>query len=207
MNQPECDAAKEAIFDLLGWGVPSEYLVDCGLSRQLLYYVFTELNLRLPSNLDIAGIRSYPPPPDSVIASSRQPSRADEASDLCGRMKASSFQDVSRGIPSPFDSPLRTIELEGIFPTCLPTPCLLLPTHSTVPTNRISKKFSENTPAQLFLIKSQALSMLTAQKKGLSSRELALKARTDELLCTATSSPPVSKVTPSTSSTPSFGLA
>ena len=34
----------------------------------MIYYVFTELNLRLPSNLDTVGIPPYPPPPD-VIAS------------------------------------------------------------------------------------------------------------------------------------------
>ena len=43
-------------------------MIDCGLSREIIYYVFTELNLRLPNNLDIVGIPPYPPPPD-VIAS------------------------------------------------------------------------------------------------------------------------------------------
>jgi hypothetical protein len=38
------------------------------MSKEIIYYVFTELNLRLPSNLDTAGIPPYPPAPD-VIAS------------------------------------------------------------------------------------------------------------------------------------------
>jgi hypothetical protein len=47
----EYDTAKDIVLDLLGWGVPPEYLVECGLSRELIYYVFTDLNLKLPPNL------------------------------------------------------------------------------------------------------------------------------------------------------------
>ena len=68
VTQRQYDTAKEVILDILGYGVPPEYLVDCGLSREIIYYVFTELNLRLPNNLDIVGIPPYPPPPD-VVAS------------------------------------------------------------------------------------------------------------------------------------------
>lgn len=38
--------------DILGYGVPPEYLIDCELSNAMIYYVFSELNLRLPSNLE-----------------------------------------------------------------------------------------------------------------------------------------------------------
>ncbi|KAH7908051.1 hypothetical protein BJ138DRAFT_1069425 [Hygrophoropsis aurantiaca] len=62
MTQIEYDSAKDIVLDLLGWGVPPEYLVDCGLSRHVVFYVFSELNLRLPSNLDINGIIQYPTP-------------------------------------------------------------------------------------------------------------------------------------------------
>ncbi|KAF8627471.1 hypothetical protein AX17_006283 [Amanita inopinata Kibby_2008] len=61
MNQPQYEAAKDIILDLLGWGVPPEYLVDCGLSKEIVFYVFTELNLRLPQNLDKAGLIPYTP--------------------------------------------------------------------------------------------------------------------------------------------------
>jgi hypothetical protein len=68
VTQRQYDTAKEVILDILGYGVPPEYLIDCGLSREIIYYVFTELNLRLPNNLDIVGSPPYPPSPD-VIAS------------------------------------------------------------------------------------------------------------------------------------------
>ncbi|THV00853.1 hypothetical protein K435DRAFT_431464 [Dendrothele bispora CBS 962.96] len=61
INQEQYDAAKDIVLDLLGWGVPPEYLVDCGLSREIVYYVFTELNLRFPNNLDITGLVPYNP--------------------------------------------------------------------------------------------------------------------------------------------------
>jgi len=68
VTQRQYDTSKEVILDILGYGVPPEYLIDCGISKEIIYYVFTELNLRLPSNLDTVGIPTYPPPPD-VIAS------------------------------------------------------------------------------------------------------------------------------------------
>ena len=57
----EYDTAKDIILDLLGWGVPSDFLVDCGLTKELVFYVFTELNLRLPNNFDSSGIIPYTP--------------------------------------------------------------------------------------------------------------------------------------------------
>ncbi|KAJ6605679.1 hypothetical protein B0H10DRAFT_2076626, partial [Mycena sp. CBHHK59/15] len=61
MNQDQYDTAKDIVLDLLGWGVPPDYLVDCNLSREIVYYVFSELNLRLPQNLDITGLIPYSP--------------------------------------------------------------------------------------------------------------------------------------------------
>lgn len=43
--QEFCEA-KMIILDLLGWGVPGEYLLSCGLARKSIYYAFRELNLR-----------------------------------------------------------------------------------------------------------------------------------------------------------------
>ncbi|KAF8272201.1 hypothetical protein EI94DRAFT_380519 [Lactarius quietus] len=68
LTQRQYDTAKEVILDILGYGVPPEYLIDCGLSREIIYYVFTELNLRLPNNLDIVGLPPYPPPPDMIAS-------------------------------------------------------------------------------------------------------------------------------------------
>ena len=62
MTQTQYNTAKDHILDLLGWGVPPEYLVECGLSREIVYFVFLELNLRLPTNLDVSGL---PPPPSA----------------------------------------------------------------------------------------------------------------------------------------------
>ncbi|KAM6494385.1 hypothetical protein JOM56_010746 [Amanita muscaria] len=61
MTQQQYDTAKDIVLDLLGWGVPPEYLVECGLSRELVFYVFAELNLRLPRNLDTTGLIPYTP--------------------------------------------------------------------------------------------------------------------------------------------------
>lgn len=69
MNQQQYDTAKDIILDLLGWGVPPEYLVECGLSREIVFYVFVELNLRLPQNLDTGGLIPYTP---ESVASARQ---------------------------------------------------------------------------------------------------------------------------------------
>lgn len=77
MNQEQYSAAKDIVLDLLGWAVPPEYLVDCGLSREIVYYVFSELNLRLPQNLDVKGLVPYPPAPemlDLVLLHTRQSS-------------------------------------------------------------------------------------------------------------------------------------
>ncbi|KAI6027504.1 hypothetical protein BKA83DRAFT_14431 [Pisolithus microcarpus] len=62
MTQQEYDTAKDVVLDLLGWGVPPEYLVEHGISRYIIYYVFTELNLRLPDNLDVSDLVPYPTP-------------------------------------------------------------------------------------------------------------------------------------------------
>lgn len=61
MNQHQYDTAKDIILDLLGWGVPPEYLIHCGLSREIVFYVFTELRLRLPADFNAAGIPPYTP--------------------------------------------------------------------------------------------------------------------------------------------------
>lgn len=62
VTEDQYNTAKDIVLDLLGWGVPPEYLVDCGLSRHVVFYVFTELNLRMPTNLDTNGLIPYPTP-------------------------------------------------------------------------------------------------------------------------------------------------
>ena len=56
VTQAQYDTAKDIILDLLGWGVPPDYLIRCGLSREMVYYAFLDFNLRLPDNFDITGL-------------------------------------------------------------------------------------------------------------------------------------------------------
>lgn len=61
----EIARAKDIVLDLLGWGVTPEYLVDAGVSSAALYAIFKDLNLRLPSNLDMPAaneVASVTPP-------------------------------------------------------------------------------------------------------------------------------------------------
>ncbi|KAG5648354.1 hypothetical protein DXG03_004926 [Asterophora parasitica] len=91
LNQEQYERAKDCVLDLLGWGVAPEYLVDCGLTREIVFYVFSELNLRLPQNLDTAGLVPFtadlrhlperqkssalmPPPPPPQVKRFSQPS-------------------------------------------------------------------------------------------------------------------------------------
>jgi hypothetical protein len=59
VTKEDLDRAKSLVLDLLGWGVTPEYLVECGLSPSVVYKIFTDLRLRLPSNLEV----SSPPSP------------------------------------------------------------------------------------------------------------------------------------------------
>ncbi len=68
VTQTQYDTCKDVILDLLGWGVPTDYLMSCGLSREVIYFVFTELNLRLPPNFDPTGLVPYIPEVDSAFA-------------------------------------------------------------------------------------------------------------------------------------------
>jgi hypothetical protein len=68
VTQAQYEIAKDVILDLLGWGVLPEYLVDCGLSREIVYYVFSELNLRLPTNLDLDGLLPYLSVPELFVS-------------------------------------------------------------------------------------------------------------------------------------------
>ncbi|KAF5360366.1 hypothetical protein D9756_004912 [Leucocoprinus leucothites] len=70
MTGMEYTTAKDIVLDLLGWGVPPQYLVDCGLSKDLVICVFTELQLKLPLELD-------GPHETDVSSSSGSPSHAD----------------------------------------------------------------------------------------------------------------------------------
>ncbi|KAL1742271.1 hypothetical protein HDZ31DRAFT_66138 [Schizophyllum fasciatum] len=61
ITQEQYDATKVMILDLLGWGIHPDLLHPMGLSREIIYYVFSELNLRFPANLDTTGLIPYTP--------------------------------------------------------------------------------------------------------------------------------------------------
>jgi hypothetical protein len=134
VTQDQYNTAKDIILDLLGWAVPPEYLLECNLSRQVIFYVFTELNLRLPSNLDITGLIPYPTPemlalmpvppslsPQSLHSSSSAmppPSVIPARASLAGRM---SIERIDTDTPSPDRSPYIKAEPSSPSTTDLPT--------------------------------------------------------------------------------------
>lgn len=54
VSPEELSQAKSLVLDLLGWGVEPEFLVTSGVSAEALYRIFTDLNLRLPQNLEVS---------------------------------------------------------------------------------------------------------------------------------------------------------
>ncbi|KAG2134668.1 hypothetical protein BD769DRAFT_461870 [Suillus cothurnatus] len=61
MTRQDLDHTKNLILDLLGWGVSPEYLVEAGVSAGVIYRVFTDLNIRLPTNLVLPPTRPLLP--------------------------------------------------------------------------------------------------------------------------------------------------
>jgi hypothetical protein len=55
VTEGQIDGAKGLVLDLLGWGVDPEHLVTAGVRPKLFYRIFTDLNLRLPTNLVLFG--------------------------------------------------------------------------------------------------------------------------------------------------------
>ena len=55
VTEGQIDDAKGLVLDLLGWGVDPEHLVTAGICPKLLYRIFTDLNLCLPTNLVLFG--------------------------------------------------------------------------------------------------------------------------------------------------------
>lgn len=72
VTQDQYEIVKDIILDLLGWGVPPTYLIDCGVSREAIFYVFSELNLALPEHFDVSAFVPYLPiPPQSLPESQK----------------------------------------------------------------------------------------------------------------------------------------
>ncbi|KAL0069833.1 hypothetical protein AAF712_003103 [Marasmius tenuissimus] len=80
MTQGQYDTAKDIVLDLLGWGVPPGYLVDCGLSREIVFYVFSELNLRLPDGFETHDLVPYNPSTVGLLVRAPAFTRAEPSS-------------------------------------------------------------------------------------------------------------------------------
>lgn len=115
MSQSQYDTAKDIVLDLLGWGVPPEYLVNCGLSREIIYYVFVDFNLRLPSNLDLAGLPPLPYPRNLHYTS---PEPISPPANISNRQRSQSNTSSSRpshghpSLPQKPSAPLGTLSTE-----------------------------------------------------------------------------------------------
>ena len=116
MTQGEYDLSKRIILDLLGVGVPPEYLVQCGLSRELIYFTFTELRLRLPAGFDTAGIPQYSPEFLESLFEIQKPVGNLDDVDSGSHVQQQATQltaDKQAGIASDSTSPTPTISVSG----------------------------------------------------------------------------------------------
>lgn len=95
MTPAQYDIAKGLMLDLLGWGVPPEYLVNCGVSREIVYYAFVELNLRLPANLDLTGL---PQLDSAYFSGSPEPLTPPPAHSPRQRSSSSAIRLMSRSV-------------------------------------------------------------------------------------------------------------
>ena len=120
VNQEQYDTTKDIILDLLGWGVPPTYFIDCGVSREAIYYVFSELNLAFPEGFDVSGLVPYvpellpgsplmppPPLPENRGGPTDVSSHHDSPSAVLSKIK------TSPGVSQPLDSS-PTVDLHDI---------------------------------------------------------------------------------------------
>ncbi|KAG1759131.1 hypothetical protein EDD22DRAFT_995734 [Suillus occidentalis] len=61
MTRQDLDHTKNLVLDLLCWGVSPECLAEAGVSAGVSYRVFTDINLRLPTNLALPPTRPLTP--------------------------------------------------------------------------------------------------------------------------------------------------
>ena len=92
------------ILDLLGVGVPPEYLMQCGVTRELIYFTFTELRLSLPLGFDTAGIPQYSPEfLQSLFESQKHVERLDTVSPT-SQMEDQEVQPAEKPSDTPSES-------------------------------------------------------------------------------------------------------
>ena len=94
-------------------GVPPEYLVQCGLSRELIYFTFTELRLRLPVGFDTAGIPQYSPEFLESLFEFQKPAGNLGVVNPVQQKAIQPIGDKQAGIPSGSTSVTPTISVSG----------------------------------------------------------------------------------------------
>lgn len=171
VTQAQYDTAKDIILDLLGWGVPPDYLVNCGLSREIVYYVFIELNLRLPDDFDRSGL--LPPLPYAYTHASPEPMSPPTSSRDPSRVRGIPSSKRSGGDPHP-SLPKRPTAPQGTPSSADETP-LSVTAAPFVPSASLSAipMQSEDAPATPSLIdmEQQRRQELLARKAVLASRK------------------------------------
>lgn len=167
VTQAQYDVAKDIILDLLGWGVPPEYLVSCGASREIVYYVFIELNLRLPNNLDTTGL----PPllPLSLTYSSPEPITPPATSNSSRPRGMSVVKrptgDLHPSLPQKPPAPHGTPSADGTPLSVTATPFVPSASLSAIPMQ------SADSPPSLIDMEQQRRQELLARKAVLASRK------------------------------------
>ncbi|KIP02889.1 hypothetical protein PHLGIDRAFT_122053 [Phlebiopsis gigantea 11061_1 CR5-6] len=163
LTEEQYNRGKDALLDLLGWGVPPDYIIDCGVSREMIYYAFTEMNLRLPPNFDTTGLppalpyTSASPEPITPSAHFSRSRRASSAKGPAGDLHPSLPQKPTapRGSP-PTDSTTLSAAAASFVPSA---------TLSAIPMQ------SADSPPSLIDMEQQRRQELLARKAVLASRK------------------------------------
>lgn len=186
------NTVKELILDLLGWGVSPEYLIESGLSREVIYYTFTELNLRLPNGFDTSGLIPFPLPNSTAPVNNVQ------------------VQPPSPTVPpsQPEDPSPNLTELEASLRKKIVHKVVHVITHHPLPPKPMPFKPQPMKSAMTMekLRNLQAMEAMEAQRRyELLARKAALasrKKKAELVESTPTSPASVSATSPSVSSTP-----
>ncbi|KAG6377068.1 hypothetical protein JVT61DRAFT_1118 [Boletus reticuloceps] len=165
MTQAQYNTAKDIVLDLLGWGVPPEYLLECGLSRHVIFYVFSELNLRLPSNLDTSGLIPYPTP-EMLALMPISPS-----------LSTRSLHSSSSTMPPPSVIPARVTLAERMSMEHIDTRISSPDPSPYIKTEPSSPSSADLSNSSLLVIEQQRRQELLARKAAIASR----KARQESL--------------------------
>lgn len=106
VSQGQYDTVKELILEVLGWGVPPDYLVKCGISREVVYYTFLDLKLQLPENVSTSDL---PPLEELVARASAFVSNRSQSPAMQHATRPRSTSRTGVESPAPADVPRTTL--------------------------------------------------------------------------------------------------